>query len=317
VAKHPILSGIAVLVVILVISFLAFLALGYWGDELPSPFTGERIAVVEIRGTIYESRDIIGEILKHKKNDQVKAIILRIDSQGGMVAPSQEVYEEVKKATKEKKVVASMQSVAASGGYYIACAADKIVANPGTLIGSIGVILQVDNFEDLMKKIGLKRVVIKSGRYKDLGSSIRSMTEEEREILQSFSDNVHEQFIKAVVEGRNLPEEEIREISDGRVFTGEQAQALGLVDKLGNLQDAIDLAATMVGIEGEPKVIYPSTKRRRFLDFFIEEAAQAIVRQIQDGIQAHYRYDSWTEGSFGWSPHIREALHYLAFSSRY
>lgn len=225
---------------------------------------GQKIAVVRIEGPIVDSKETIDEIKGYLKNSSVKAIVLRVDSPGGAVAPSQEIYEEVKKASKHKKVITSMGTVAASGGYYISAPATKIFANPGTLTGSIGVIMEIPNIEGLMDKIGVKTEVIKSGKHKDMASIFRKMKEEDRKILQGVIEDVHEQFIKAVAEGRRLPIEEVRKIADGRVFTGKQAKEIGLIDELGNLEDAIKEAARLSGIKGEPEVI---TKKDRFTFF--------------------------------------------------
>jgi protease-4 len=222
---------------------------------------GQKVAIVRIEGPIVDSKETIDEIKGYLKNSSVKAIVLRVDSPGGAVAPSQEIYEEVKRASKQKKVVASMGTVAASGGYYISSPATKVFANPGTLTGSIGVIMEIPNIEGLMDKIGVKTEVIKSGKHKDMASIFRKMKEEDRKILQGVIEDVHEQFIIAVAEGRRLPIEKVREIADGRVFTGRQAKEIGLVDELGNLEDAIKEAARLSGIKGEPEVI---TKKDRF-----------------------------------------------------
>jgi protease-4 len=256
--------------------------LSHFGEQYTYGFGGDRIGVVKIEGTIVESEPIIEKIIKFRKSKNIKAIMLRINSPGGMVVPSQEIYQEVKKACREKKVVVSMESIAASGGYYIACAADKIVANPGTLVGSIGVILQIENIEELLSKIGLKREIVKSGKYKDIGSMTRPMTEEEEAILQGFSDNIYYQFVDAVAEGRDMKREEVLRLADGRIFTGEQAIKLGLIDRLGNLQDAISMTGEMVGIEGEPKVIYPKKKRPSVFDFIFEEASKSIARIMEN-----------------------------------
>jgi len=221
---------------------------------------GSRLALIRIEGPIIDSKDATDEIKEYTKDKSIKAIILRIDSPGGAVAPSQEIYEEVKKAAAQKKVVVSMGSVAASGGYYIAAPATKIIANPGTLTGSIGVIMEIPNIEGLMNKIGIKTEVIKSGRHKDIASAFRTMGKEEREILQGVMDNVHEQFMKAVAEGRKIKIEEVRKIADGRIFTGEQAKTYGLVDDLGTLEDAIKTAATLAGIKEEPVVVSKKDK---------------------------------------------------------
>lgn len=222
---------------------------------------GEKVALVRIEGPIIDSKNAIEEIKDYVNNPSIKAIILRVDSPGGAVAPSQEIYEEVRKAASKKTVVVSMGSVAASGGYYISSAATRIIANPGTLTGSIGVIMEIPNIEGLMNKVGIKTEVIKSGRHKDIASVFRGRTKEEREILQAVLDDVHEQFINAVAEGRKMVPDDVRKIADGRVFTGKQAKALGLVDELGNLEDAIKSASKLAGIKGEPEVV---TKKERF-----------------------------------------------------
>ena len=197
------------------------------------------------------------------RQPSIKAIVLRIDSPGGGVVPSQEIHDAVKRVRNKsnKAVIASMGTVAASGGYYIAVATDRIMANSGTLTGSIGVIMEMANVEGLLKKIGVEGVVIKSGRFKDVGSPLRKMSDEEQALLQSVMDDVHKQFIEAVAEGRGLDVAAVQALADGRIFTGRQAKASKLVDELGDLEAAIQLAADVAGIEGEPKVIEP---RRRF-----------------------------------------------------
>lgn len=227
-------------------------------------FSGEdRIALIRIEGVILDAQETLGELKKFSDNPSVKAIVLRIDSPGGGVVPSQEIYDAVRRVRSKsnKAVIASMGSVAASGGYYIAAATDRIVANPGTLTGSIGVIMEMANVEGLLQKIGVEGVVVKSGKYKDVGSPLRKMSDEERGLLQTVMDDVHKQFIEAVAEGRSLEVPEVQALADGRIFTGRQAKAAKLVDELGNLDDAIQLAADVVGIAGEPKVI---EQRRRF-----------------------------------------------------
>ncbi|MCX5720134.1 MAG: signal peptide peptidase SppA [Nitrospirae bacterium] len=216
---------------------------------------GDRIALVRIEGMIADSKDSIEEIKEYVKDPSVKAILLRIDSPGGAVVPAQEIHEEVKKAVAKKQVVVSMGSVAASGGYYIASPATKIIANPGTITGSIGVIMEIPNLEGLMNKIGVKTEVVKSGKHKDLVSTFRGIRKEDREILQRVLDNVHEQFIIAVADGRKMSPADVRKIADGRIFTGEQAIKAGLVDELGNLEDAVQVAAKLSGIKGEPVIV--------------------------------------------------------------
>lgn len=225
--------------------------------------TGDRIALIRVEGVILDSQTTIEDLKRFSENPSVKAIVIRIDSPGGGVVPSQEIYDAVKRVRSKnnKAVIASMGSVAASGGYYIAAATDRIVANPGTLTGSIGVIMETANVEGLFQKIGVEGVVIKSGKYKDVGSPLRKMSADERGLLQAVMDDVHKQFIEAVAEGRSLEIRVAQALADGRIFTGRQAKEAKLVDELGDLEDAIQLAAEVVGIEGEPKIVEP---RRRF-----------------------------------------------------
>jgi len=224
---------------------------------------------------------VIDRLLRLKKDENIKAIVLRINSPGGGVGPAQEIYSELLKLRTTKKIIASMESVAASGGFYIACAAHKIVANPGTITGSIGVIIEFANIEELLGKVGLKSVVIKSGKYKDILSPTRTMTPEDRALIQGVIDSVHNQFIEAVAKGRNLPKEKVIKIADGRIFSGEQAQQLGLVDQLGNFQDAIDAAAKMCGIVGEPRIQYPEKRRPSIWEFFIEESVSRFKEVLE------------------------------------
>ncbi|MCK4536549.1 MAG: signal peptide peptidase SppA, partial [Desulfuromonadales bacterium] len=191
---------------------------------------GEKIAVVEVLGVITDSASAIEHLHNFRDNDSIKAIVLRVDSPGGGVGPSQEIHDEVRQVATVKPIVVSMGSAAASGGYYIAAPADLIVANPGTITGSIGVIMEFTNIQDLLEKIGLRSQVVKSGKHKDIGSPVRPMSVEDREILQSMIDDVHSQFIEAVAVGREMDPEVVRQLADGRIFTGRQAKELGLVD---------------------------------------------------------------------------------------
>ncbi|MBI3377726.1 MAG: signal peptide peptidase SppA [Nitrospirae bacterium] len=247
-----VITGFLILLIVISVIFAVF------QKNVPM---GDKVAVVRIEGPIMDSKSATDEIKGYLKDPSIKALVLRVDSPGGAVAPSQEIYEEVKKATLKKKVIVSMGSVAASGGYYISAPADRIIANPGTLTGSIGVIMEIPNIEGLMNKIGVKTEVIKSGRHKDIASAFRKMEKEERLILQNVLDDVHEQFIKAVSEGRKIPFEEAKKLADGRIFTGKQALEVRLVDELGTLEDAIAAAGRLAGIKGEPEVV---TKKERF-----------------------------------------------------
>ncbi|CBE68431.1 MAG: signal peptide peptidase SppA [Candidatus Methylomirabilis oxygeniifera] len=243
--------GLTVFVSLLILFSLAF-SFGRW-----ERLGGSKVALITVDGVILDSKEIIEQLEKYRTNPSVKAIVLRINSPGGGVAPSQEIHEEVLKTrqTDKKPIVASMGSVAASGGYYIASATDLIVANPGTITGSIGVVLQVPNISGLMQKIGVKSVVVKSGLHKDLASPTREMTDAERQILQGMLDDVHGQFIDAVAMGRRIDRKKVETMADGRIFSGREAQSLGLVDQLGNLQDAIERAGALAGIRGKPTVI--------------------------------------------------------------
>ncbi len=251
---------------------------------------GDRVGLIRVEGPIIDSQSTVTELKRFGKSSSVKAIVLRIDSPGGGVVPSQEIHDAVMlvRSKHQKKIVASMGSVAASGGYYIAAAADHILANPGTLTGSIGVIMELANLQGLLKKVGVESVVIKSGRYKDLASPFRKMSEGDRRILQGVLDDVHRQFIEAVAEGRSLALDDVRLMADGRIFTGRQAKEMKLVDGLGNLQDAIEMAAELAGIEGEPKVVEP---RKRFsIRGFLESHLFGSLPRFpfQSGVRVKY-----------------------------
>lgn len=234
---------------------------------------GDRVALVKVEGMLISAEQTVAQIRDYADDSSIKAVIVRVDSPGGGVVPSQEIYNALLNARKEgKKVVVSMGSVAASGGYYIAAAADKIVANPGTLTGSIGVKMEFANLEKLLDKIGVRGMVIKAGDYKDMGSPFREMTEQEKRMLQWVIDDVHTQFIDAVARGRNLPEAEVRAIADGRIFTGRQALQLKLVDRLGDLDDSIQVAADLAGIKGKPRIVQRE-KKMQFLEYLKEETA--------------------------------------------
>lgn len=242
-----------------------FFIFAYWltakdgGDGWGS---GNKIALIRVEGVILDSRKIVKTLRRYGKNPDIKGILIRIDSPGGGVAASQEIYDELIEIQREglKKVVSSMGTVAASGGYYIASATDLIVANPGTLTGSIGVIMELTNIEGLLDKIGVEGITIKSGKNKDVGSPFRKMKKEERALLQYVLDDVHSQFIEAVAEGRSLHIDEVTRLADGRIFTGRQAQEVGLVDELGSLQWAIQRSAELAGIEGKPQIIEANEK---------------------------------------------------------
>jgi protease-4 len=248
-------AGLVVLFLITVWILIAVLDDG----ALPG---GPRVAIVELEGVIMDADAIVKELREHQDNPTVRAVVVRVNSPGGVVAPTQEIVAAVQRVRKaHKPVVASLSSVAASGGYYVATAADRIFANPGTLTGSIGVVMQMANVEGLLKKAGVDYVVVKAGRYKDVGNFARAMTPEERRILQALLDDVYGQFVNAVAEGRKLDRETVLGLADGRIYSGQQAHRLKMVDELGGLEEAIEAAAKLAGIPGRPKLVYP---RRRF-----------------------------------------------------
>lgn len=257
-------------------------------------FRKEGIGVIDVKGVILESEEILDYLVAFREEPKIKAIVLRIDSPGGAVGASQEIYDEVRRTNGLKPVVASMGSVAASGGLYVSLGAGKIVANPGTLTGSMGVILKFANLEGLFDKIGYKNEVVKSGRLKDIGSPSRAMTEEERQMLQGMIDNVQGQFVKAVSESRSLPEEEVKKIADGRIFSGEQAKDLGLIDQLGNFNDAVILAAGLAGMKTEtmPELIYPKGEDFSFLRLITGEKGESLLRQT--GLSGPILAYEWT-----------------------
>jgi protease-4 len=222
---------------------------------------GARVAIVELEGTIVDVDDLVRELKAHRDNPLVKAVVLRINSPGGVVGPTQELHAAVMRLRQAgKPVVASLGAVAASGGYYVAVAADKIYANPGTLTGSIGVIFQLPNLDGLMKKVGVDYVTVKAGQYKDIGNISRAMTPEERRVLQTLLDDVHAQFISAVAEGRKLDRAQVLGFADGRVVSGSQAMSLKMVDVLGGLEEAVDGAAKLAGLPTPPSVVGPKKK---------------------------------------------------------
>jgi protease IV len=282
--RRRVLIGLGVIAALLIFFFILLFLIGRYSGGKTGHFAfGDKIAIVEVRGVITQSSGVIEELQQYLADDGVKAIILRVDSPGGGVGPSQEIYREIMriKSNSKRKVVTSMGSVAASGGYYIACASDLIVANPGTITGSIGVVMQFSNFEELLKKIGIKGVVLKSGEHKDIGSPFREMTLEEKRIMQEVLDNVHQQFIQAVADGRKLERSKVAQIADGRILTGEQAKNLGLVDQLGNLQDTIDITAKLAGIVGKPNILYPK-KKISIWELLMRDMASAVVDVLNE-----------------------------------
>jgi protease-4 len=286
--KLALIIGIS-FIALLFILFFYLLAITF-APEDSNILTRANIGVVEINGIITNSKKYVKQLDKYKKNKEIKAIVVRINSPGGTVAASQEIHDEIVSATNQKPTVASFGDIAASGGYYSACGATKIVANPGTLTGSIGVILDLINIEDLLNWAKIKTYTIKSGKYKDTGSSLRSMTEEEKTMLANLSKNIHAQFKKAIKEGRGLAEKDVEKIADGRIMSGEEAKKVGLVDELGSFSYAINLAANLANIKGEPKILYPK-KRENILDLLFgndedELSEKALIKFLKETVEA-------------------------------
>ena len=288
--KHPVIAGILLLFLVGTLTFVLIYRIA--GKRLDFSM-GDRVGVILVQGVLADARGIIEQIDEFDGNDSVKAVVLRVESPGGGVVPSQEIYDRLKKVKENKIVVASLGAVAASGGYYIACAADKIVANPGTVTGSIGVILQFPLFEELFRKIGIGSTTIKSGKYKDMGSPFRELTPGERAFLQGVTNDIYDQFVDTVLASRNIPPSRSAEIAEGKIFTGRQALELGLVDALGSEQDAIDLAAKLSGMEGKPAVVYGKEKKGGLLRYLLEESAQFLAREIRESFTGvEYRMPS-------------------------
>jgi protease-4 len=252
-------------------------------DKLAISGFGSKVAVVELVGVIESANDIVKQFKKYREDNSIKAIVFRIESPGGGVAASQEIYEEVKK-TREAgmPIVVSMGSVAASGGYYVSCGASKIVANRGTVTGSIGVIAQFVRLDPLLGKIGIEMTTIKSGKFKDVGNPYREMTKEDKAYFQRLIDGVYMQFITVVERERNILLDSVRIIADGRVYTGEQAHEIGLVDTLGTYEDAIAIASKMAGIKGKPSIVKERKKRVSIFDLMFDGSKLTSLLGVKD-----------------------------------
>jgi protease-4 len=241
---------------IFLVAFLTLMGIGYWfKSKLP---TTDKVAVIKVEGIINTADDILSKIKKVEEDSHIKALVLRINSPGGAVGASQEIYSELKKLREEykKPVVVSMENVAASGGLYISLPANVIYANGGTITGSIGVIIQKADISKLSEKLGVKMEIVKTGKFKDILNPFREMTKEEQEYLLKLEEDVLNQFKQAVVENRRGKlKVDINKIADGRIFTGKQALEIGLIDKLGNFEDAVNEAAKLAGIKGKPVVV--------------------------------------------------------------
>jgi protease IV len=294
--KHPVLSGLLILGAVMLFFWggITFFVASLIGPAKSELFLKEGIGVVDVKGVILDPEETLANLVAFREAPKIKGIVLRIDSPGGAVGASQEIYDEVRRTSGVKPVVVSMGSVAASGGLYVSLGASKIVANPGTLTGSMGVILKFANFEGLFEKIGYRSEVVKSGKLKDVGSPSRPLTAEERQMLQGMIDVVQSQFIQAVSESRSLPEADVRAIADGRIFSGQQAKDYGLVDRMGNFNDAVMLCAELAGMKPEkmPELIYPAGDDFSILQLITGKKNESLLQQT--GLSGPILAYEWT-----------------------
>jgi len=269
---------------------LAYSAVKSTSFDLETP-GGARVGIVEARGTIGDLQNgvdadkTVKQLKKYEKDDDIKAIVLRVDSPGGAVAPSQEIYDAVRRIKAKKKIVVSMGNLAASGGYYISAPADRIYAEPGTLTGSIGVIFMHFNVRGLLDVVKVEETTLKTGKYKDTLSPFRPLQDTDREEIQAISDDIYGQFVKAVADGRGLPEAKVRELAEGRIYTGRRAKELKLVDELGGVDDAVASAWQLAGQSGEPKVQYPSKEHELSLRDLMRGAFQGAFQGAAEGVR--------------------------------
>jgi protease IV len=271
---------------------LSLLALAfYFGSSSALSLSSNQVLELDLEGVIFDSKQFVEQLKEWGKRPAIKAVVVRINSPGGGVAASQEMYEAVKSFRNEthKKVVVSMSSVAASGGYYVALAGDRIFANPGTITGSIGVIAEWYNYGDLLRWAKMHDVVFKSGELKDSGSPTREMTPAEKEYFQSLINNMFAQFVAAVANSRKMDTSVVTRLADGRVFTGQEAKEKGLIDELGTLEDAVKAAGKMAGIRGEPKVVTPPKKSFSILDFVLGDS-RSLLPIDSDRSESHIRF---------------------------
>ena len=287
--RHPVLRAFLVLALgtLGLLAVVAVVAVATGGFE--APLFGNSVGVVDVRGVIQDASDVVEQLEALRLHDGTVAVVVRIDSPGGAVAPAQEIYDEVWRVRERKPVIASLGSVAASGGYYVAAAANQIIADPGTITGSIGAIMNVPYYAPLADKIGISEETVKSGRYKDTGHPLRHLTADERTLLQEMVDDVLGQFVHAVAHGRKLPEGKVRSLADGRIYSGSQALAVGLVDRLGGLEAATRVAWETAGQQGEPRVQRVRARRLPWLLQLLGTALSGDGPRADGGLFFLYR----------------------------
>jgi protease IV len=273
------IGGGAFFLFVLAVFSIVYLTLHAGGTETGGLTSfGDRIGVVDLDGVILSPQPVVGQLKKFADDSSIKAIILHVNSPGGGVAASEEIYREVKRirTEKKKKIVVSIETVGASGAYYVASASDKIYADQGSIVGSIGVIAQWVNYGDLLKWAKLKDIVIKTGEFKDTGNPARDLTPAEQAYLQTLIDNMFGQFIKAVADGRGLKYEDVKSFANGKVWTGEQAMQMKLIDSVGDFETAVAETAKSVGISGEPVLVHPERERKTLLDLLLGDVSQYL-----------------------------------------
>jgi protease-4 len=295
----------------LFVTVFGFLGLAYMavksGDESSNTFGGtDGIGVIEVKGQIANLDKQIKALRKFEKDDHVKAILLRVDSPGGAVAPSQELHDEVARAMKKgKPVVVSMGNLAASGGYYVSCGATKIYAEPGTLTASIGVITQLPNFSALADWAHVKMTTYKSGKLKDSGNPFRDPNADDEKYFTEIIANIYDQFLTAVADGRKLKKDDVRPYADGRVLTGLQAKEAHLVDELGGFSDAIDGAKELAKLDGEPKLIYPAEDKEGFVRELLKDGTSALTHDVVEALTRELAGDAVTSGPLLLTPSLQ------------
>jgi len=289
--RHPYLFFILTFSTVVASAMILMTLLIMFGTMKADFEFGEKVGIIEINGVIADSEDVMRHLKQFREDKGIKAIVVRINSPGGAVGPSQEIFREIRKTVVTKKVVASMGTIATSGGYYIAAGANGIVANPGSITGSIGVIMGFTNYEELLQKIGLVPIVVKSGEYKDIGSPVREMKPEEKKILQDFAKKIHRQFIEDIVDGRKMDRKSVESLADGRIFTGQESKEFGLVDRLGNLEDAIEWAGQLAGIKGKISTVYAKEKKFSLLKYITDSSSGALLKHLlEPELSADYIY---------------------------
>lgn len=289
-SRTDVIVGLILVVGLIVLALVLSANLVGNSGEFELGGSGEKVGLIEVLGPIYDARQMVQDIDRFRRRDDLKAIVIRFDSPGGAVAASEELYRAVARADETKPVIASCGNVAASGAYYASLGADSIYANAGSTTGSIGVLLEYLTFGELLDKIGVEPEIVKTGRFKDAGNPSRELTDEERAYFQAYIDDAFANFVDTVALERQMPRDEVMAVSDGRVFTGSRALELGLIDGIGDLYHAVHVAADMAGIDGEPTLVKPPRKRRAWLDYVLDSIAENMLNKLEGRRTFQYRW---------------------------